>query len=159
MLGRSSCRSVPIRGLFGPVCDRCVTPFESRSACRAVVGVSASEGVLGARVRALADVLAALFEHDRRLAGEMNAAQRRLLGAAEQVRAVTAGSAGRELADTVRRAFVDYQQTAEERRIVSVDAGEAVARLVDELTAAGFTDHQARNADVWALRDGVYRAG
>jgi hypothetical protein len=124
-----------------------------------VVGVSASEGVLGARVRALADVLAALFEHDRRLADEMNVAQRRLLGAAEQVKAVTAGSAGRELADTVRGAFVDYQHVAEDRRGLGADVGEAVVRLVDELIAAGYTEHQARNADVWALRDGIYREG
>jgi hypothetical protein len=124
-----------------------------------VVGVSASEGVLSARVRALAEVLAALFEHDRRLAGDMNAAQRRLLGAAEQVKAVTAGSAGRELADTIRGAFVDYQHVAEDRRELGADVGEAVVRLVDELTAAGYTEQQARAADVWALRDGIYREG
>jgi len=110
-------------------------------------------------VRVLADVLAALFEHDRQLAGEMNDAQRRLLGAAEQVKAVTAGSAGRELADTVRAAFVDYQQVAEDRRLLGADVGEAVVRLVDELIAAGYIEQQARNADVWALRDGVYREG
>jgi hypothetical protein len=37
------------------------------------------------------------------------------------------------------------------------DVGEAVVRLVDAMTAAGYSEQQARNADVWALRDGVYR--
>jgi hypothetical protein len=54
---------------------------------------------------------------------------------------------------------VVYQQTAEDRRGLGADVGEAVVRLVDELTAAGYTEHQARNADVWSLRDGVYREG
>lgn len=108
-------------------------------------------------MRALADVLAALFEHDRRLAGEMAGAQRRLLGAADQVKAVTAGGAGRELADTVRGAFADYEQAAEERRGLGPDVGEAVVRLVDAMTAVGYSERQARNADVWALRDGIYR--
>lgn len=119
--------------------------------------MNALEGGLGARVRVLAGVLAALFEHDRELAGKLNAAQRRLLSANEQVKAVTAGSAGRDLADTVRGAFVDYQHVAEDRRMLGADVGEAVVRLVDAMTAAGYSEQQARNADVWALRDGVYR--
>jgi len=69
-------------GLLGSVCDGCVPSHGARRGRRVVVGVSASEGVLDGRVRALADVLAALFDHDRELSGEMNAAQRRLLGAA-----------------------------------------------------------------------------
>jgi hypothetical protein len=122
-----------------------------------VVGVSGSEGVLGPQVPLLADLLATLFEHDRKLADAMNVARRRLLGAAEQIKAVTAGSAGRDLADTVRGAFVDYQHAAEDRRMLGADVGEAVVRLVDAMTAAGYTEQQARNADVWALRDGSYR--
>jgi len=122
-----------------------------------VVGVNASEGVLGPQVPLLADLLAALFERDRQLASDMNVARRRLLGAAEQVKAVTAGSAGRDPADTVRRAFVDYRQAAEERRGLGADVGEAVVRLVDAMTAVGYSEQQARNADVWALRDGIYR--
>lgn len=114
---------------------------------------------MGAGVRALADVLAALFEHDRQLVGELNGAQARLVGAAAQIDVVTAGSAGRDLANTVRGAFADYQRVAENRRILSASVGEAVVRLVDALTAAGYSDYQARNADVWALRDGVYRQG
>jgi hypothetical protein len=121
--------------------------------------MSEQEGVLGARVRVLADVLAALSDHDRQLAGQMNDAQRRLLGAVEQVKAVTVGTAGRELADTIRGAFTDYQEVAEHRRLRGADVGEAVVRLIDAMTAAGYSEHQARNADVWALRDGIYRGG
>jgi hypothetical protein len=121
-------------------------------------GVStASERVLGPQVALLGDLLAALLERDRVLASDMNAAERRLLGAVEQVQAVTALGAGRGLADTVRQGFVDYQHAAEDRRGLGGDVGEAVVRLVDAMTAAGFTERQARNADVWALRDGVYR--
>jgi hypothetical protein len=119
--------------------------------------MSASDGALGPQVPLLADLLAALFERDRGLASDMNVAQRRLLAAAEQVKAVTACSAGRDLADTVRGAFVDYQQAAEDRRMLGADVGEAVVRLVDAMTAAGYSEQQARNADVWALRDGSYR--
>jgi hypothetical protein len=89
----------------------------------------------------------------------MAGAQRRLLGAADQVKAVTAGSAGRDLADTVRGAFADYEHAAEERRGLGADVGEAVVRLVDAMTASGYSEEQARKADVWALRDGVYRPG
>jgi hypothetical protein len=123
-----------------------------------VVGVTAaSDGALGPPVRLLADLLAALFERDRQLASDMNLAQRRLLAATEQVRALTACSAGRGLADTVRDAFVNYQHAAEDRRTLGADVGEAVVRLVDAMTAAGYSEQQARNADVWALRYGVYR--
>jgi len=121
--------------------------------------MNAADGVLGAQVRVLADVLAALFERDRELAGELKEAQRRLLGANDQVRAVTAGSAGRELADTIRRAFANYQHAAEDRRRLGADVGEAVVRLVDAMTAAGYSEQQARNADVWALRNGIYQEG
>ena len=89
----------------------------------------------------------------------MHDAQHRLLGANDQVKAVTAGSSGRGLADTIRGAFVAYQHAAEDRRGLGADVGEAVVRLVDAMTAAGYSERQARTADVWALRDGIYRPG
>jgi hypothetical protein len=140
--------------------------------------------VLGADVRVLADVLAALFERDRQLAVALNTAQRRLLAANERLTVAMAvgavlglggadrGVAGRrppvldaespvaalgEVAQRIRRAFVDYQDAAEQRREVAADVGEATVRLVDALIAAGFSDAQARRADVRALRHGVYR--
>jgi len=63
-----------------------------------------------------------------------------------------------EVADTIRRAFIDYQNAAEERRRLGVDVGEANARLVTVMTAAGFAEHEARGADVAGLAQGVYRA-
>jgi hypothetical protein len=122
--------------------------------------MSASEGVLGEPVRLLADLLVALFERDRRLVMDMNAAQRRLLAANDQVKTrALAGSSASDLAATIRAAFVDYQRAAEDRRGLGADVGEAVVRLVDAMTAAGFSEDQARRADVWALRDGIYREG
>lgn len=140
--------------------------------------------VLGGDVRAVADVLAALFEHDQRLAVQLNAAQARLLGAADVLRvgvsrdaAALLGLAGLDeglaaafeggttvgaveaVGDSIRRAFGEYRHAAEERRQVAADVGEATVRLVDALIAAGFSEAQARTADVRALRDGVYRQG
>jgi hypothetical protein len=62
-----------------------------------------------------------------------------------------------EVAQRIRGALVDYQHVAEQRREVAADVGEATVRLVDALIAAGFSDTQARRADVRALRHGVYR--
>ncbi|HEY0345207.1 MAG TPA: hypothetical protein VGC59_11195 [Solirubrobacteraceae bacterium] len=31
-------------------------------------------------------------------------------------------------------------------------------RLIDAMHQDGYSEHQARQADVWALRDGIYRA-
>jgi hypothetical protein len=62
-----------------------------------------------------------------------------------------------EVADAIRRAMGAYQDAAEQRRQVAADIGEATVRLVDALIASGFSDTQARRADVRALRDGVYR--
>ena len=104
---------------------------------------------LGARARVLADVLAALFEHDRELAGQLNAAQRRL----QEANARVAG----EFADAIHRAFAKYQSVAEQRRQLGADVGEAAVRLIDAMQEAGFTEEQARQADVWALRDGIYK--
>ena len=78
---------------------------------------------LGARARVLADVLAALFEHDRELAGQLNAAQQRL----QEANARVAG----ELADAIHRAFAKYQSVAEQRRQLGADVGEAAVRLID----------------------------
>jgi Holliday junction resolvasome RuvABC DNA-binding subunit len=125
-----------------------------------VVLVNGSEPVLGADVRAVADVLAALFDCDRELVAVMNAAQRRLLGANDDMRGLSARAAGplcRDLSNAIRAAFNEYQQAAEHRRRLGADVGEAAARLDDALRPLGYSEAQARNADVWALRDGVYR--
>jgi hypothetical protein len=64
-----------------------------------------------------------------------------------------------EVAENICRAFFDYQNTAEQRRQVAADIGETTVGLVDALMAAGFSDAQARRADVLALCDGAYREG
>jgi hypothetical protein len=94
---------------------------------------------VGARGRVLADVLVALFEHDR-----------------EHLQAASENIAG-EVADTIHRAFAEYQSVAERRRQLGADVGEAVARLIDAMQEAGFREEQAQHADVWALREGVYQ--
>lgn len=106
-------------------------------------------GPVGARARLLADLLAALFEHDRELAEQLNAAQRRLLGANEKV--------GGGLGDTIHRALADYQALAERRRQLGAAVGEAAVRLIDATHQDGYSEQSARQADVWALRDGAHR--
>jgi hypothetical protein len=118
--------------------------------------MSASSSALGADARALAGALAELFERDGGLAGELGRAQQRLLNANDIRRAAPAR--GQVSAD-VRQAFVEYRAAAEKRRQVAGQVGEATARLVDVMRAAGFSETQARSADVWALRRGVYRQG
>ena len=51
----------------------------------------------------------------------------------------------------IHRAHVEYQQTAEDRRQLAADIGELIARLVDTLMAAGWSEQQARSADVHEL--------
>jgi hypothetical protein len=104
---------------------------------------------VGARGRVLSDLLVALFEHDRELAEQLNAAQRRLQTASDNI--------PDEVADTIRCAFAEYQSVAERRRQLGADVGEAVTRLIDAMQEAGFSEEQARHANVWALRDGVYQ--
>jgi hypothetical protein len=115
-----------------------------------------ASSVIGADVRALADALAGLFEVDRGLAAELGRAQRRLLNANDVRRAAAARG---QVSAEVQQAFVEYSTTAERRRHVAGQVGEATARLVEAMGAAGFSEAQARNADVWALRLGVYREG
>ena len=49
---------------------------------------------------------------------------------------------------TVREAFVDYQSAAEERRQLAADIGELLRQFVEELVAAGWSQEQARDANV-----------
>jgi hypothetical protein len=111
---------------------------------------------VSADVRALAGALAELFERDRGLVGELNVAQRRLLDANDRRRMVPSRGV---VSEDVRQAFMEHCTTWERRREVAAQVGEATVRLVDVMRAAGFSEAQARNADVWALRLGVYREG
>ena len=53
---------------------------------------------------------------------------------------------------------MEYSFAADKRRQVAADVGEATVRLIDAMQAAGFSEQQARNADVWALRAGTHPA-
>lgn len=142
-----------------------------------------------AHVQEVAATLTALFERDRGLAAALNLAQERLLTTSDLLRvdlapealaallgpagpvgalsalldegwSIARGWAAREaVADAIRSAFVDYQSAADKRCLLAADVGEATTRLVEAMAACGFSEAQARNADVWALRQGVYREG
>jgi hypothetical protein len=122
-----------------------------------VVDVTAAawSGALGGGVRGLADALAGLFECDRGLAAKLNGAQRRLLDAND--RRWCSALIGDEVRGDVQQAFLEYSYAADKRRQVAADVGEATVRLISAMQAAGFSEQQARSADVWALRTGTYR--
>ncbi|MHB1569203.1 MAG: hypothetical protein ACYC0H_08365 [Solirubrobacteraceae bacterium] len=52
---------------------------------------------------------------------------------------------------TIHRAVCNYQQASEDRRHLAAEIGEASAQLVLELTAVGWAEHEARDADVRVL--------
>ncbi len=51
----------------------------------------------------------------------------------------------------IHRAFVDYQAVGEDRRHLAAEIGELIRAFVDALTAAGWSEHDARNANVLEL--------
>jgi hypothetical protein len=51
----------------------------------------------------------------------------------------------------IHRAFIDYQTAAEERRQLAADVGETIRQFVDQLLAAGWSEEQARDANVHEL--------
>jgi hypothetical protein len=53
-----------------------------------------------------------------------------------------------EISWTIHRAFVDYQTASEERRQLAATVGELTRELVEGLTDAGWSEHDARNANV-----------
>lgn len=160
-----------------------------------------TSGAVSVVTREIAARLAAMFERDSQLAGQLNDAHSRLQGANRQLwsglhpdalaliydntQAVAIPADGqirsrvsavmldelRSSADeqqlevavlavlqeihwTIHRAFVDYQSASEQRRQLAVDVGERAQQLTDVLTAAGWTEREARNADVNELAAG-----
>jgi hypothetical protein len=57
----------------------------------------------------------------------------------------------------IHRAFSEYQRIGEDRRHLAAEIGELIAQMVAELVAAGWTEHEARTADVRALAAAVAR--
>jgi hypothetical protein len=58
---------------------------------------------------------------------------------------------------SVRRAFHEYQSACEERRQLAVEVGELSRQLTEVLCAAGWSQEEARNADVHELAGAVLR--
>lgn len=52
---------------------------------------------------------------------------------------------------TIHRAFCEYQRLGEDRRHLAAEIGELIAQMVSELVAAGWSEEEARTADVRAL--------
>jgi hypothetical protein len=48
----------------------------------------------------------------------------------------------------IHRAFSAYQSVAEERRQLAADVGELIRQFIDALTAAGWSEQEARNTDI-----------
>jgi hypothetical protein len=53
--------------------------------------------------------------------------------------------------ETIRRAFYRYQGACEERRQLAFEVGELSMQLTEELVAAGWSEADARDADVHEL--------
>jgi hypothetical protein len=71
-------------------------------------------------------------------------------GGEEEVETVVL-AAVQEVHWTIHRAFCDYQRLCEDRRHLAAEIGELTAGMIAELTAAGWTEDAARNADVHQL--------
>jgi len=52
---------------------------------------------------------------------------------------------------TIHRAFSEHQRVGEDRRHLAAEIGELIAAFVSELVAAGWSEEQARTADVHQL--------
>jgi hypothetical protein len=89
--------------------------------------------------------------HDRAsvLAGLMFDALR--TGAEEHAVEITMVQALQQTHWIIGRAFRDYQSACEERRQLAVDVGELSQRLVEALTAVGWSEEAARGANVHEL--------
>jgi hypothetical protein len=98
--------------------------------------------------RELAGRLSVLFDRDVEIARRLNDAGHRLRAANESETAVLGAQQARW---TVDRAFHDYQTAAEERRQLAADIGEVIRRFVDALVAAGWSEEEARGANVHEL--------
>ena len=59
-----------------------------------------------------------------------------------------------EVSWEIHRAFIAYQHAAEDRRMLAADIGELIRELVAELQAVGWTEQEARDANVGELAQG-----
>jgi hypothetical protein len=106
--------------------------------------------------RALAARLAALFEQDSEIVSALNDAHHLLASANDRLRSTPAADS-LVIHHQVHRAFCAYRQASEQRRQLAVDVGELSQQLTDTLTAAGYSRHQARSANVHELAAGTWQ--
>jgi hypothetical protein len=98
------------------------------------------------------DGLATIYQEDPAVVDQAFATNRsEVLGAPDPLAAI------QRVHWQIHRAFEDYQAAAEERRQLAADVGELIRELVDALTAAGWTEEAARDADVHQLANGPVR--
>lgn len=106
--------------------------------------------------RALAARLARLFQADQEIVVRLNDAHHRLAAANDRLWTWPAADpAG--VHHQIHRAFWTYQHASEQRRQLAVDVGELAQQLTDALTAAGYSQQQARSANVDALAAGTWQ--
>jgi hypothetical protein len=97
-----------------------------------------------------ADGLAAVYGEDRAAVEVAFAANRwQVLGAPDPLVAV------QQVHWRIRACFIEYQAVAEKRRQLAAGTGEVIRRLVDALMATGWSEEQARNANVHELARSV----
>ncbi len=77
-------------------------------------------------------------------------------GSAAEVEAAVLGELP-EVHWALHRAFCDHQTASEDRRHLAAEIGELIAAFVAELIAAGWSEEQARNADVHQRATAVAR--
>ena len=52
---------------------------------------------------------------------------------------------------TIHKAFISYQNAAERRRQLAADAGKLAGELIATIVGAGWSEHEAREANIRAL--------
>jgi len=90
-----------------------------------------------------------VYEGGSVITGRMIDALHAGLPAAEVEAAVLPGL--QEAHWAIHRAFSEHQRVGEDRRHLAAEIGELIAGLVAELVAVGWSEDQARNADVQQL--------
>lgn len=133
---------------------------------------------VSARARELAARLSELFVEDQAIAVRQADSQRRLSDANDRLRsglvpdaliydrAAPAGDSGPASQTTllgalqaahwtIQGAFCAYQSACEERRQLAAEVGETIRQFLDALLATGWSEDQARNANVHELASAI----
>jgi len=107
------------------------------------------------RARALAAQLAALFGQDSEIVGALNDAHHLLAGANDRLWSDPAADP-LIVHQQIHCGFCAYQQASEQRRQLAAEVGEAIRQFVDALVSAGWSEDQARNANVHQLAAAIH---